>query len=221
MQLRRSTMAVVGPSQLAGDMTKNWDVVALVAALGCGVVGGVFFAFSAFIMSGLNRLPSREGIDAMKSINVTAVHPPLMLALFGSAALCIALIVRAVSLRGGREAILLATGSGLYLLGAVVLTIAYNVPLNDRLARLSSSSADAPAQWQTYVRDWTLANHIRSVSALAAMVLIVLALTGRDRASASSARGAGAWPTYSVGAGPVYSSMTPPNSITPPNSAHR
>jgi uncharacterized membrane protein len=77
---------------------------------------------------------------------------------------------------------LLAIGAGLYLLGAVVLAIADNVPLKDRVARLSSRSADAPAQWQTYVRDWTLANHIRSLSALAAMLLTVRALTGRDRA---------------------------------------
>jgi hypothetical protein len=74
---------------------------------------------------------------------------------------------------------------------------------------------------------------------LAAMVLIVLALTGRDRASASSARGATAPPIYSVGSTMQSNSVTspnltmppisvrppnltmPPNSVGPPNSAHR
>jgi uncharacterized membrane protein len=51
----------------------------LFAALGCGVVAGVFFAFSAFVMRALARLPAQQGIAAMQSINVTAVTAPLML----------------------------------------------------------------------------------------------------------------------------------------------
>lgn len=57
-------------------------------------MGGVFFAFSGFVLGGLARLPYQQGIKAMQSINVTATRPPLMLALFGSALLCAALIVR-------------------------------------------------------------------------------------------------------------------------------
>ncbi len=35
----------------------------------CGLVAGVFFAFSTFVMSGLARLPPADGIRAMQSIN--------------------------------------------------------------------------------------------------------------------------------------------------------
>jgi uncharacterized membrane protein len=38
----------------------------LAAALGCGLVGGVFFAFSSFVMAALRRLPPADGIAAMK-----------------------------------------------------------------------------------------------------------------------------------------------------------
>ena len=32
-----------------------------VAAIGCGLVGGIFFAFSTFVMAALGRLPSDHG----------------------------------------------------------------------------------------------------------------------------------------------------------------
>jgi uncharacterized membrane protein len=65
----------------------------LFAALGCGVIAGVFFAFSAFVMGALARLPARQGIAAMQAINVAAITPAFMVALFGTALACGALIV--------------------------------------------------------------------------------------------------------------------------------
>ena len=49
----------------------------LVTALGCGLVAGVFFAFSTFVMAALRRLKPEEGIAAMQSINILAVTPSL------------------------------------------------------------------------------------------------------------------------------------------------
>jgi hypothetical protein len=42
----------------------------VLAALGSGLVAGIFFAFSAFLMTALSRLPPLQGIAAMQSINV-------------------------------------------------------------------------------------------------------------------------------------------------------
>ena len=61
-------------------------VLTLISALGCGLVGGIFFAFSAFVMKALNRLPPAQGIAAMQSINVTVINPLFMTAFFGTAA---------------------------------------------------------------------------------------------------------------------------------------
>lgn len=157
-------------------MTKNWELITLAAAVGCGTVGGVFFAFSGFVLGGLARLPYQQGIKAMQSINVTATRPPLMLALFGSALLCATLIVRAISTWGDRTAALLLAGAVLYLAGAVVLTIVCNVPLNNHLASLSVHAPDAARQWHSFVRGWTIANHVRAAASLAALACLVLAL---------------------------------------------
>ena len=64
-------------------------VLTLLSALGCGLMGGVFFAFSTFVMRALARLPPAQGIAAMQSINVAAITPSFMLALFGTAAACV------------------------------------------------------------------------------------------------------------------------------------
>jgi len=45
-------------------------VVGTTALLGSALVGGIFFAFSSFIMKALAGVPSEEGIGAMQSINV-------------------------------------------------------------------------------------------------------------------------------------------------------
>jgi uncharacterized membrane protein len=47
-------------------------VLTLFAALGCGLVAGVFFAFSTFVMKALARLPAEQGIAAMQAINAAA-----------------------------------------------------------------------------------------------------------------------------------------------------
>lgn len=150
----------------------------LVAALGCGLVAGVFFAFSGFVMRALRRLPSAEGVRAMQSINVVAVTPPLMTALFGIAAACLALVVWGVVSTGEDWAAPVIAGAALYLVGNVVVTIACNVPLNDRLAALKSSEGpEAAALWDEYLSRWTAWNHVRTVTGLGAAAALTAAVT--------------------------------------------
>ena len=68
-------------------------VVTLLTALGCGIMAGALFAFSAFVMAALGRLEPANGLAAMQSINVLAVTPAFMTAFFGTAIACLGLIV--------------------------------------------------------------------------------------------------------------------------------
>jgi uncharacterized membrane protein len=103
----------------------------------------VFFAFSSFVMRALGRLEPARGLAAMQSINVLAVTPAFMTALFGTGAACLALAVWALVDWDGSFGPYLLVGSGLHLVGVVVLTIAYHVPRNDALARLDPESPGA------------------------------------------------------------------------------
>ena len=62
-------------------------------AIACATMGGVFFAFSSFVMQALKRLPPAQGIAAMQSINIVAVTPVFMTALFGTAVACLVVAV--------------------------------------------------------------------------------------------------------------------------------
>ena len=144
-------------------------VLTVATALGSAAVGGVFFAFSTFVMSALRRLPAAQGIDAMQSINITAVRPPLMLAMLGTTLGCVALVVVAVVDRSPW----LAAGAAVYLVGAIGVTGAYNVPRNIELAALDPASAGAAARWPAWVREWNAGNHVRTIAGVAAAALLL------------------------------------------------
>ena len=67
----------------------------LAAVVGAGLVGGVFFAFSNFVMRALGRLRPSEGAAAMQSINITVITPTFMTALFGTGLVSLVLIAGA------------------------------------------------------------------------------------------------------------------------------
>src|SRR2546422_10143662 len=94
MRSSRTAMDSLTNPSLNGVMMIN--VLTFVAVLGSGLAAGVFFAFSSFVMPGLRRLPAPQGIRAMQSINITAVRPPFMIDLVGTALLCAVLVVLGV-----------------------------------------------------------------------------------------------------------------------------
>jgi uncharacterized membrane protein len=154
----------------------------LLAALGSGLVGGVFFGFSGFVMKALARLRPAHGIAAMQSINVVAVTPPLMIALFGTALACVTLVVSSLPKWREPVAMLRLAGGGLYLVGAVLVTIVRNVPMNNTLASVDPESTEGATQWARYVPGWTAWNTVRTVAAIAAAAMLSLALVaGRSR----------------------------------------
>lgn len=146
----------------------------LAAAIGSGLVAGVFLAFSSFVMQALARLPAPAGIAAMQAINVTVINP-LFLGIFFGAALASGGLIVATLLAATPSATLLAGGL-LYLIGTFGVTIAGNVPLNERLARLDAASPAAAAFWRDYLRRWTRWNHLRTAMATLAAIAFICAL---------------------------------------------
>ena len=68
----------------------------LATALGCGLMAGVFFAFSVAVMKALARLPAREGMAAMNSINVVVVNPLFLTVFPGTAVASVLVIISAL-----------------------------------------------------------------------------------------------------------------------------
>lgn len=154
------------------------------AALGCGLIGGFFFAFSACVMGALARLPAAQGIAAMQSINIVVINRLFLGAFFGTAAACLLLAIAALFVWAVPGAIYLLAGSVLYLVGAILVTIRFNVPLNDQLAAAQAESAEAASLWRRYLAVWTAWNHVRTVASLVAAALLIVALVHQVRGAA-------------------------------------
>ena len=148
----------------------------LLAALGCGLVAGVFFAFSAFVMKALARLPPGEGIAAMQSINVVVLNRWFLTAFFGTAAACVLAVIFSLQRWDEPGTAYLLVGSILYLVGALLVTIVCNVPRNEALAAIAPTDPAAASLWIRYVAGWTDWNHVRTAAALAAAASFSFAL---------------------------------------------
>ena len=159
-------------------MKEIMDLLTFAAVLGSALVAGIFYAFSTFIMRALGQLPASQGIDAMKSINVTVINPWFFLAFLGTGVVCIAMAILAYGNAAGAIRVYLLAGCALYLIGCILVTIVFNVPLNDRLASTGPDSSGAEAMWKHYLSRWTLWNHVRTAAPLAAAGLFAMALRG-------------------------------------------
>lgn len=141
-------------------------VLVVVAATCAALIGGVFFAFSVFVMRALAGMPPAQGILAMQRINVTVIHPLFLGAFFGAAPL---LGAAAALARGDGPVFgVLVAACVVYAAGSIGVTLAFNVPRNNRLAALDPATDEAASYWTVYVREWLAWNHVRCVASLGA-----------------------------------------------------
>lgn len=152
------------------------DIGAIAGTLGTGIIGGVFFAFSTFIMRALERMPAAQGIAAMQHINVTVLNPWFLGAFMGTAFLCATVAILA-SAHWSPSSPYVIAAAVLYVVGTFIATLVFNVPKNEALAALSPGAASSAAYWSDYLVRWTFWNHVRTICSLAATVMFSLALT--------------------------------------------
>ncbi|MCV4232731.1 DUF1772 domain-containing protein [Virgibacillus sp. LDC1] len=150
-------------------------LLALFSVTGSGLIAGLFFAFSSFIMTALARIPNEQGINAMQSINATILNPTFGALFTGTALTSIVLAVLSLMRWGEPGSLYLLTASLLYLAGFLV-TMAFNVPLNDALAAFDPGSSAGGEVWNNYLKRWLPWNHVRTITSLGAMILFVFAL---------------------------------------------
>ena len=153
---------------------RSLDQLNIATAVGCAICGGVFFAFSTFVMPALVRMPAAEGAAAMQSINVKAPNPLFMFALFGSAIGCIVLAVFGRGDLPDQRGMFRVAAAGVFLVG-IVLTVAYHVPKNNALATLDPRAIDTALLWKAYATSWTRWNHLRAATSIAASTLLIVA----------------------------------------------
>jgi uncharacterized membrane protein len=145
------------------------------AAIGVSITAGVYFAFSTFVMVALRRLSNSQAISAMNSINKAAPNPLFMLALFGTAIVCVLLMISGLQHRDNPAAMWQIVGAALYLV-SVVITVIYHIPHNDQLMRVDPNGAGAGTTWTHFYSGWLAWNHVRTLASVGGTVSLILAL---------------------------------------------
>jgi uncharacterized membrane protein len=148
-------------------------VLVVASAVASVLVGGVFFAFSAFVMRALASLPPAQGVLAMQRINVTVINPLFLGIFLGNVPLLGVTVF--LARHASQSFAWLLISFVVYLIGSVGVTMAFNVPRNNKLASLEPTSAAAATYWLVYVREWLTWNHVRCIASLASAAAATLA----------------------------------------------
>ncbi len=157
-------------------MTYEWTLYfCFFLALWSAVIGGVFSAFSEFIMSALLRTTPAGGIEAMQHINRTVIKTQFVAGILLIAPLSVLFAFYSLTVFEGAALTTLILAPIVYLPTVFLMTIFGNVPMNNKLDRVDHTSTDAEAYWSKYVRDWTRLNHARSLGSVLTAGLYIAA----------------------------------------------
>ncbi len=157
-------------------MTSNLILFACgLAVIVCGLVSGVFLAFSDFIMKSLAAASPDSGIESMQLINRKVYGSVFLILLMGMAALSLVLSGYAYQRMSGSASGWIVVGGAIYFIGVFLVTIVFNVPMNKRLDMMDLAAAETATYWSTYVPTWTFWNHIRTFSAAVSSACFLIA----------------------------------------------
>ena len=145
-----------------------------IAIISFGFIGGVYFAFSFFVMQSLNKISHSEAIRTMTSINSVILKSPFMFLFFLSSFIAFIIFLENLILYK------LISNEGfasiVFLIGMFLCTATKNVPLNNKLADFDfdKSSCNPEIEWNYYYKNWIKWNHIRTTSCFLSMVLLLI-----------------------------------------------
>lgn len=157
------------------DMTSHLLLVACASAvIGCCLIAGVFLAFSDFVMKSLYAANPAGGIESMQMINRKVYGSIFLTLLIAMSAASVVLALYAAFGMTGPSVVWIIAGCALYVIGVFLVTVVFNVPMNQRLDGMSHASAETAAYWATYATSWTLWNHVRTLASAGAAVCFLI-----------------------------------------------
>ena len=141
-------------------------------------------------MWGLDAADPNVAISAMQAMNASVRNPVFAQTFFGTPLLLLAAALVAWKGEERRAALFFGSGGLLYILGAMVPTMAFSVPLNETLAMVETPLGAARAQevWRDYSAPWQLWNALRALAAGIALLLAGLGVLSLGRFATKSTR---------------------------------
>lgn len=159
-------------------MSHIWSVyICLGLGLWCAFEGGVFKAFSEFVMKGLLKAAPPSGIESMQQINKSVIRTEFVAALFTITVFSIAFAIYGMFALDGTVSLIIITAALIYLCSVFLMTLFGNVPMNNKLEKLDHAAPESIEYWKYYGRAWTRLNHFRSLGSIVTAGLYIIAAT--------------------------------------------
>ena len=148
--------------------------IVVMAITGAGLITGLLFAFSNFVMRALADLPNDKGMFAMQRVNEKIQNPLFLILFLGILILCALIAFYSARQLAMPGSLLLFAGALSYLVGPFGITVLFNVPLNNKLAAADRSDADQV--WPAYQKQWQRWNHARTYIGVVSVFLLAAGL---------------------------------------------
>lgn len=140
-----------------------------------GLMAGIYFSFSVFIMKSLSELPALQAAQAMNKINDVIINTVFLPVFFGSTLWYAGLIVWSLANWQSGRSILVIIAALIYIIGMFFVTAFGNVPLNNKLNETAGTDSILVSFWHEYLHKWTQLNHLRMMSCIASCAVLTLA----------------------------------------------
>lgn len=157
------------------------------AVLAYAFIGGVFLAFSDFIMRSLANASGTGGVDTMQVINREVFRWVFMVLFIGMAPMSLLIAVYGGFYVGNSTGSFILAAGVIYVIGCFGVTVFFNVPMNETLAKMDVSTQATRHYWtETYLPRWTFWNTVRTIACglSAAFLLFGLVWTTQMNAAA-------------------------------------
>lgn len=152
------------------------DITLILSATLTALMAGFFFSYSISVSLGLGKLTDKEYLKSMQSINKEVQNPIFLMCFFG-ALIMLSIVTFQQYSPTINTFIIPLTAMLLYLIGVIGVTVFVNVPLNNQLQLFDLSNATQTTVKQMrniFEKRWNFWNHIRTVTALCAVVFIII-----------------------------------------------
>ena len=147
------------------------------AILAYALVGGVFLAFSDFIMRSLANTSGIGGAEAMQVINREVFRWIFMALFIGMAPVSLAIAGYGGFVIGNGPGTLFLLAGLIYVVGCFGVTVFFNVPMNETLAKMDVGQQATQAYWsETYLPRWTFWNTVRALATTLSAALMLIGL---------------------------------------------
>lgn len=160
--------------------------MSMLSLLSIGAIFGFFYAWVCSTMWGLDATEPPVAITAMQAMNASVRNPVFFPAFFLTPLILAATSYVATAHQYKRSALLFGLAAGLYAVGAFLVTVTINVPMNEALAEVvvPTDTETARAIWQDYSSSWQFWNTLRTVVSGASLLLTGLAIYLLDQDAA-------------------------------------